>query len=135
MNDTETQFVLAATAPSEEIAAIKMAHLEAEGIEAKTSGALTSAFRAEAPADVQIYVPHAQAARAQAILQDVPADFGQETSEKRGEDQRGRTGFLSFREPSRMERIALIYMISIMAFWGVIFILVGFILKAAGGLS
>lgn len=54
--------------PTETLAALLVARLESEGIYAEMAGALTSAFRAEAPGQVQILVREEDADRARSLL-------------------------------------------------------------------
>ena len=62
--------VIVTTANSEPLAAIMVARLRGEGIEAEMSGEYTSGFRAEAPGVVQILVRASDAARAREVLQE-----------------------------------------------------------------
>ena len=64
--------VVVTTATSEPMAAILIAQLQGEGIEAQMAGEYTSGFRAEAPGGVQILVHASDAERAREILEQAP---------------------------------------------------------------
>ena len=68
--------------PTEIEAAVIVAALERNGIQAVAAGALTSGFRAEAPGEVQVLVKRSDADRAEHVLresqsQDTPIDWSQ----------------------------------------------------------
>ncbi|CAN5607078.1 hypothetical protein BH10PLA1_BH10PLA1_00540 [soil metagenome] len=56
--------------PNEIVASLLVGLLENDGIRAELSGVLTSAFRAEAPGEVQVLVLPADLARAREVLED-----------------------------------------------------------------
>ena len=68
--------------PTEVEAAVIVAALERDGIQAVAAGALTSGFRAEAPGEVQVLVRRSDADRAGQVLrtsqsQETPIDWSQ----------------------------------------------------------
>ena len=69
MADDPNRPVVLTTVPTEEQAAVIVAALDAQGIEAQAVGQLTSGFRAEAPGGVSVLVRQADLARAQTVLQ------------------------------------------------------------------
>jgi len=69
MTDDPNRPVVLTTVPTEVQAAVIVAALDAEGIEAQAVGQLTSGFRAEAPGGVRVLVRQADLARAQTVLQ------------------------------------------------------------------
>ena len=73
MAERDDQVVVLMSAANEAEAAIIIARLDAEGIQATTVGALTAGFRAEAPGFVQVLVPKADLDRAKQILADPDA--------------------------------------------------------------
>ncbi len=66
------------TVPTEAEAAMIVAALDAHGIEAQTSGQLTSGWRAEAPGGVNVVVRHADLEAAQAAMQELKNGDGQD---------------------------------------------------------
>jgi len=62
--------VVVTTAASEPLAAILIAQLQGEGIEAHMAGEYTAGFRAEAPGVVQILVHASDADRARQVLEE-----------------------------------------------------------------
>jgi len=81
MADDPNQPVLLTTAPSEGRAAVLVAALDAHGIEAEMVGGLTAGFKAEAPGEVRILVPHAQLEKARAALAEIEAEARRNESE------------------------------------------------------
>jgi hypothetical protein len=69
MADDPNRPVVLVTVPTELKAALIVAALSEQGIEAQTIGELTSAFRAEVPGGVSILVRHADLERARLALQ------------------------------------------------------------------
>jgi hypothetical protein len=65
--DADKPIVLASL-PTEPLVALLVGRLQSEGIRAEMSGALTSAFRVEAPGAVQVLVRPQDAARARELL-------------------------------------------------------------------
>ena len=63
---------VAAKAANEVEAAIIVAALEAQGIQAQAVGVFASTFRAEAPGDVSIVVRQRDLARARQVLAELP---------------------------------------------------------------
>ena len=68
MADDPSQPVVLASFANEAEAAVAVAALEARGIQAQTTGALTSGFRAEAPGGVQVLVRRSELERARDAL-------------------------------------------------------------------
>ena len=68
MTDDPNQPVVLASFANEADAAVAVAALEARGIQAHTTGALTSGFRAEAPGGVQVLVRRSELDRARDAL-------------------------------------------------------------------
>lgn len=64
----QNETVLAAEAPDEVTAAIWIAELQANGIEARMAGALSSGFRAEAPGVVNILVHKGDVEKARELI-------------------------------------------------------------------
>ncbi len=62
--------VILASYANEAEAAVVVAALESRGIEAQTTGALTSGFRAEAPGGVQVLVRSGDVERAREVLRE-----------------------------------------------------------------
>ena len=71
MGDDPTQVVVLTAVPTEAQAEMIVAALEARGLQARTTVALTSGLRAGAPGGVQVVVPQADLEQARAILQTV----------------------------------------------------------------
>ena len=68
MTDDPNQPVVLASFANEADAAIAVAVLETRGIQAHTTGGLTSGFRAEAPGGVQVLVRRSELDRARDVL-------------------------------------------------------------------
>jgi hypothetical protein len=60
--------IILTSLPSEPLASLLVGRLESEGIRAEMSGALSSAFRASAPGEVQILIHPKDAKRARKLL-------------------------------------------------------------------
>ncbi len=71
MADDPNQVVVLTAVPTEAQAEMIVAALEAQGLQARTTGALTSGLRAGAPGGVQVLVRQADLEQARAILQTV----------------------------------------------------------------
>ena len=69
MPDDANRPVVLTSVPSETQAAMIVAALDRENIPAQVQGALTSAFRAEVPGEVQVLVRQADLDRAHEILE------------------------------------------------------------------
>ncbi len=69
MSDDPNRVVVLTAAPTEAQGAMIVAALEAQGVQAQTTGALTSGFRAEAPGGVQVIVRYADLEQAHSVLQ------------------------------------------------------------------
>ena len=69
MSDDPNRVVVLTTAPTESQGAMIVAALEAEGVQAQMTGALTSGFRAEVPGGVQVIVRYGDLGQAQSVLQ------------------------------------------------------------------
>lgn len=83
MADDPNQLAVLTTVPTETHAALIIAALDERGVQAQTTGELTSAFRAEAPGGVRIVVRQADLERAREALRDIEArltDDGAEPS-------------------------------------------------------
>ncbi len=76
MSDDPNRVVVLTAAPTEAQGAMIVAALEAQGVQAQTTGALTSGFRAEAPGGVQVIVRYADLERAKAVLQAIEKESG-----------------------------------------------------------
>ena len=74
-SDPDSPTVVFRAATSIEAAAVVTA-LEAEGIEATTTGNFTASFQAEAPGSVQVVVRQSQADKARTILQRLESEAG-----------------------------------------------------------
>lgn len=68
MGENSNELVVLASVPTEAEAVMIVAALEAEGIEAKTIGALTSGFRALVTGDVEVVVRKCDLDRARKTL-------------------------------------------------------------------
>ncbi len=68
MSDDPNRVVVLTTASTEAQAEMIVAALEAQGVQAQTTGALTSGLRAGAPGGVQVIVRQADLEQAQAVL-------------------------------------------------------------------
>lgn len=73
MPDDPNQPVVLLTVPNEWQAAMLIAALDARGVQARATGGLTSAFRAEVPGAVRILVRQADLERAQEALKAIQA--------------------------------------------------------------
>ena len=76
MPDDPNRPVVLTSVPSEAQAVIIVAALDERGIQARTQGALTSAFRAEVPGEVQVLVRQADLDRARAIIEAIDTESG-----------------------------------------------------------
>lgn len=76
MSDDPNRVVVLTAAPTEAQGAMIVAALEAQGVQAQTTGALTSGFRAEAPGGVQIIVRYADLEQAQSVLRAIEKESG-----------------------------------------------------------
>lgn len=65
--------------PNEMLAALVVATLAEHGIEAQTTGALTSGFRTEVPGAVSVLVRRSELQRAQQILEEIEGSSGAST--------------------------------------------------------
>jgi len=74
MAENSDQPVVLASCADEAEAALLVAALEARGIEAQITGALTSGFRAEVPGGVQVLVRRSDMDRATEALRDVESE-------------------------------------------------------------
>ena len=78
MADDPNQVVVLTAVPTEAQAEMIVAALEARGLQARTTGALTSGLRAGAPGGVEVIVRQADLEQARAILQTI--EEGSESS-------------------------------------------------------
>ena len=76
MSDDPNRVVVLTAAPTEAQGAMIVAALEAQGVQAQTTGALTSGFRAEAPGGVQVIVRYADLEQAQSVLRAIEKESG-----------------------------------------------------------
>ncbi len=76
MSDDPNRVVVLTAAPTEAEGAMIVAALEAQGVQAQTTGALTSGFRAEAPGGVQVIVRYADLEQAQSVLRAIEKESG-----------------------------------------------------------
>lgn len=76
MSNDPNAAVILVTLNTEVEAQLLVGQLEAEDIEAQSSGALTAGFRAEAPGGVQVLVRQADLEKAQAVLEAFRAESG-----------------------------------------------------------
>ncbi len=76
MSDDPNRVVVLTAAPTEAQGAMIVAALEAQGVQAQTTGALTSGFRAEAPGVVQVIVRYADLEQAQSVLRAIEKESG-----------------------------------------------------------
>ena len=76
MSDDPNRVVVLTAAPTEAQGAMIVAALEAQGVQAQTTGALTSGFRAEAPGGVQVIVRYADLDQAQSVLRAIEKESG-----------------------------------------------------------
>ena len=68
MSDDPHRTVVLTTAPTEAQATMIVVALEAQGVQAQTTGALTSGFRAGPPGEVQVIVRYGDLDQAQSVL-------------------------------------------------------------------
>ncbi|MBU0640889.1 MAG: DUF2007 domain-containing protein [Planctomycetes bacterium] len=78
MADDPKRPIALTTVPTEVQAALIVAALEDEGIEARAIGEMTTGYRAEAPGEVQILIHQADAARAREILRELEGEHSEE---------------------------------------------------------
>ncbi len=76
MSDDPNRVVVLTTAPTEPQAAMIVVALEAQGVQAQTTGALTSGFRAGPPGEVQVIVRYGDLEQAQSVLQAIEKEPG-----------------------------------------------------------
>ena len=76
MSDDPNRVVVLTAAQTEAEGAMIVAALEAQGVQAQTTGALTSGFRAEAPGGVQVIVRYADLDQAQSVLRAIEKESG-----------------------------------------------------------
>ncbi len=76
MSDDPDRVVVLTAAQTEAEGAMIVAALEAQGVQAQTTGALTSGFRAEAPGGVQVIVRYADLEQAQSVLRAIEKKSG-----------------------------------------------------------
>lgn len=76
MSDDPNRVVVLTAVQTEAQGAMIVATLEAQGVQAQTTGALTSGFRAEAPGGVQVIVRYADLEQAQSVLQAIEKESG-----------------------------------------------------------
>ncbi len=73
-DDDPNKPIVLTTRPSEPEAALIVAALAQQGIDAQATGGLTSALRAEAPGVVRILVRHCDLERAQSVLTEIEGE-------------------------------------------------------------
>ncbi len=78
MSDDPNRAVVLTAAPTETEAEIIAAALQAQGVQAQTTGALTSGLRAGAPGGVQVMVRQADLEQAQSVLQAIERESASE---------------------------------------------------------
>ena len=78
MSDDPNRVVVLVTIPTEVQAKMIVAALEYQGVQARTTGALTSAFRAEVPGGAQVIILQADLEQAQAILRAIEEESDSE---------------------------------------------------------
>ncbi len=71
MTEDPNRAVVLINVPTETAAAMIMAHLEEQGIEAQVTGGLTSGFRAGMPGEVHVLVRAADLERARDLLEEI----------------------------------------------------------------
>ena len=77
VDDDQNRPVVLTKVENETVAALIVAALEERGIDAETTGALTSGFRAEAPGGVQVIVRAVDRERAEEALNDLKSGAGE----------------------------------------------------------
>ena len=75
MTDDPNRAVVLTTVPTEAQAALIVAALEDRGVQARTTGELTSGFRAEAPGGGQVLILQADLERARDTLRAIKEGF------------------------------------------------------------